>query len=128
MLDAVYCLSLDRLKDRRINAINMLSGINFCDVYLVDAIDGRECGFGGFNKEGIYEYKNWKLSKEESQLQTNSGSVDMIYWQREVNEGEMGCGLSHYLAWKHAYELKLDKVLILEDDFYFNYKCIRHSR
>ena len=127
MIDAIYCLSLERLKERRDKVINTLRDIHFCDVYLVDAVDGYSFDFGDFYNEGIYEYKEWKLSVEQSQLQTNSGSINMIYWQREVNKGEIGCGLSHFLAWKHAHELKLERVLFLEDDFYFNYHEFIHG-
>ena len=50
----------------------------------------------------------------------SSSSDDYRRWDTcDISKGEMGCGLSHIKAWNKGHEENLDKVLILEDDAYW---------
>tara|TARA_Y100000034_G_scaffold87430_1_gene104857 strand:- start:1399 stop:2124 length:726 start_codon:yes stop_codon:yes gene_type:complete len=121
MIDAIYFLSLDRIPKRRRRAIKLLSQVDFCDVYMVDGVDGSKYDFKDFHKEGIVEYKNWERDAKDCMIETDNGMVNMFYWNRPVNKGEVGCALSHFLVWKHAHTFGLKSILVLEDDFYFEY-------
>ena len=118
MIDAIYCISLERMKDRRTHMVEFLSKIDFCPVYFFDAVDGLDYDWSDFYKEGIYEYKNWKVAKEHCKVYfSDDVFVDVTgCWDRDITKGEMGCAVSHYSAWKHAYENGYENVLMFEDD------------
>ena len=118
MIGAIYCVSLKRLAKRRIRQIDFLSKIDFCPVYFFDAVDGLDYDWSDFYKEGISEYKNWKMTKKECSSFGNFMPLYSVfrYWNRDVTRGEMGCSLGHYSVWKHAYENGYNNVLIFEDD------------
>ena len=121
MIDAVYCLSLERLVERRKRSIELLSPIDHCPVYLLDAVDARRYTIQDFYNEDIYEYKDWEMSKEDSHIQMDSGMVNMTYWQRPVSMAEIASTVGHYLIWKHSYKMGYSSVLIFEDDVEFDY-------
>ena len=118
MIDAIYCISLERMKDRRTHMVEFLSKIDFCPVYFFDAVDGLDYDWSDFYKEGISEYKNWKMTKKECSSFGNFMPLYSVfrYWNRDVTRGEMGCSLGHYSVLKHAYENGYNNVLIFEDD------------
>lgn len=78
--------------------------------------------------------KRWKAFKARmgpwaANAERFAGSVDgrtldratlqkqkIIDAQTRLSRGQIGCFLSHRALWKHAYEQKLDRVLICEDD------------
>lgn len=49
--------------------------------------------------------KNWKI-------ESSNG-----WWNRDMLPGELGCALSHYIAWQQAKTLDVPYVVIYEDDF-----------
>lgn len=51
-------------------------------------------------------YENWQLPDSTHE-----------YWNRKMDPGIIGCTISHYQVWKHAYENGFESVLILEEDF-----------
>ena len=118
MIDAIYCISLERMQHRRIHMVEFLSKVNFCPVYFFDAVDGLGYEWSDFHREGIYEYKNWKLPKEHCKAYFSDGYLlNMEYfWNRDITKGEMGCAVSHYSIWKHGHENGYENILIFEDD------------
>jgi GR25 family glycosyltransferase involved in LPS biosynthesis len=50
-------------------------------------------------------YQGWKTNE------------DLAWWNRNVTPGELGCAISHYWAWKAAYEDKVGNALFFEEDF-----------
>ena len=127
MIDAIYCISLNRLPERRNNCIQLLSTVDFCPVYFLDAVDASMYTKQDFHDEGIYEYEDWEISYQESQIETKLGKTNMLYWQRPVTLGEIGCAVSHYMLWKRTYEMNHKNVLILEDDIGFKYDELLQS-
>jgi GR25 family glycosyltransferase involved in LPS biosynthesis len=107
--DAVYCISLKRLVDRRKKMIDMLSQVNFCPVYIFDAIDGEVSDITDINKEGFNCYDGWKID------------TDNHWWNRPVKMGELCATIGHYLIWKHIIKNGYRKALIFEDDVVFEY-------
>jgi collagen beta-1,O-galactosyltransferase len=107
---------LERLPERRKESIRILSVIDFCPVYFLDAVDGSMYTKQNFYDEGIYEYEDWRLSLENSHVTTKLGNTNMMYWQRPVTMGEFGCAISHYMIWKQSYKMNHNRVLIFEDD------------
>ena len=69
MIDAIYCISLNRLPERRNNCIQLLSTVDFCPVYFLDAVDASMYTKQDFHDEGIYEYEDWEISYQESQIE-----------------------------------------------------------
>lgn len=51
-------------------------------------------------------YENWKIENHIND-----------WWNRDVLEGEVGCGLSHLAMWEKAYKENYNCVLFLEEDF-----------
>ena len=125
LVDAVYCLSLERLAERRKRSIALLAPIDYCPLYLLDAVDARRYTRQDFYNESIYEYKDWEMSKENSYIQMDYGMVNMTYWQRPVSMAEIASTVGHYLIWKHSYKMGYSNVLILEDDMDFDYNELR---
>ena len=121
MVDAIYCISLSRLPERRNECIQLLSSVDFCPVYFLDAVDASMYTKQDFHDEGIYEYEEWEISQQESQVETKLGKTNMVYWQRPVTLGEIGCTVSHYMIWKRTCEMNHKNVLIFEDDIGFEY-------
>ena len=119
MIDAIFCISLRRLDERRKNAIKLLSDIYFAPVYFFDAIDGNPLEWEDFYSEGFHEYKNFQTEDTSVKFPDREESIYMKFWDREVTKGEMGCGISHYLVWKKAVEMNFSEILILEDDISF---------
>lgn len=150
MFDALYCISLIRLKERRKRVKEILSKLNIFPQFLVDAVDGQDYEQSDFHKENIFEYENWALPDHECNLnfntiplqtvtmnllekriiqsnEKNEDSLYIPYWNRDVTKGELGCSLSHVLIWQHAIKNKFDTILILEDDIYLNWEDLKNG-
>jgi len=53
MIEAIYCVSLSRLSERRNSMIDLLSPFeNVFDIYFFDAIDWKDLSVEKFNEEG----------------------------------------------------------------------------
>ena len=124
MIDAIYCISLERLDERRKRSIELLSQLNFCSVFFLDAIDATKYTIKNFNDIGVFTYDNWEI-KDDSWRNIPMYSygkeriVHYQYWIRPVTIGEIACTLGHYMVWKHCYENNFERCLILEDDISF---------
>tara|TARA_B100001123_G_C15335518_1_gene1032698 strand:+ start:1109 stop:1828 length:720 start_codon:yes stop_codon:yes gene_type:complete len=116
MVDAIFCVSLERMEERRKNVIEILSKMDFAPVYVFDAIDGMVLDWEDFYASGFYEYKNNKTDQNWTYFPVINKKVIFKFWNRPVTKGEMGCSISHYLIWKKAYEMGFSEILVLEDD------------
>ena len=63
-------------------------------------------GVVGTNTDIKWKSFNWKIKDS-----NNS------WWNRNLKAGEVGCALSHWKAWKQAYDEGHELVLFLEEDF-----------
>lgn len=116
-IDKIYVLNLKNRTDRKERISKLLDAENLgIPVEFLEGIDVR--GFKKkeleewFDEKGYAIYPDWKME--------SPSSDDYRRWDtNDVSKGEMGCGLSHINAWKKGHEENLNKVLILEDDAYW---------
>ena len=109
MVDAIYCVSLSRLPERRSAMVELLLPfVDTFDVYIFDAIDWKEFSPQKFNNEGFFVYDSWKL--EDSSIG---------WYSRELKMGSLCNLVGHFSIWNHIYS-NYDRALILEDDVRFN--------
>jgi len=110
VIDAIYVISLERLPERRKKITDLLSEVDFCPVYLFDAVDGQKLSTSNMSEEGFYCYDGWEIDSDNN------------WWNRPVKLGEAGCMLSHYLVWKDILKKGFETALILEGDATFIYE------
>lgn len=79
-------------------------------IVIKKATNGSDITNSWLQENDFALYENWKLDED-----TNN-----IFWSRDIDPGALGCAISHYKIWKHAYENKFKNVLILEEDFVVN--------
>lgn len=95
----VFLLNLDRSKDRLSSCIDEFTRLNV-DFERIQAIYGAD------------------LKPKELQ-EVYSHQLNVKSYHKDLNVGEIGCYLSHRLAWQKIVEEKLDFAVIFEDDFRF---------
>ena len=109
MIDAIYCVSLNRLPERRNLMIELLSSFeSVFDIYIFDAIDWKEFSVEKFNEEGFFVYDSWKIENS-----------DNYWYKRELKMGSLCNLLGHFSIWNHIYN-NYNSALILEDDVHFH--------
>ena len=96
----VYYISLDKAEDRRKILMPRLENL-------------------GLTYERIYAIYGKDLSQAEKDKRVNR-QIFKITQRREVEDGEIGCYLSHLKAWQTFLKSKASYALILEDDATFN--------
>jgi len=98
-IDCIYLINLERRPDRleRVDKILKKYGIEYT---LVPAVDGKN--LFPYNSS---QYK--KIFKLKQGLKRSYG---------ELNPGEIGCFLSHYIIYRDAYKNGYNTIWILEDD------------
>lgn len=96
----VLVINLKRCPDRRKLMKKQLENINF-PVRFIDAIDGK-----------LLEESAKKNIIDEKRILKN--------YKRTLTDGEIGCALSHRLAYKIMVEENISKAVILEDDVILN--------
>ncbi|MDB2513843.1 glycosyltransferase family 25 protein [Alphaproteobacteria bacterium] len=103
-LPQVIVLHLTRMKTRRKNLAKALDAAGFSDVVWIDAVDGT----------GLDAKPPWQLADDLPPVHPFAGWADP-YARRAMTLGEVGCMLSHVLAWQHI--AKLGKpAIVLQDD------------
>lgn len=95
----IIIINLKRTADRKKHMENKMKKLNLSNYIFFEAVDG---------KHDLHKY-NYKI---------------MDIWfdphnKTYINEGEIGCALSHHLVWKYIVENNISKALILEDDTIF---------
>jgi glycosyl transferase family 25 len=93
IIDKIFIINLDKDKDRLNNAYKQLNEYNIKNYERYAAIYGNN-----LNK------------KELNDFTTNMGKII-------ASKSMIGCGISHINIWKHIIKEKINKCLILEDDF-----------
>tara|TARA_Y100000310_G_C20691241_1_gene822374 strand:- start:720 stop:1472 length:753 start_codon:yes stop_codon:yes gene_type:complete len=127
MIDVIYCISLERMNERRKRAITLLSSISLCPVYFMDAVDAKQYTMKDFNESGFFVYDSWKLEKDKCQVRMNHRLINFTYWQRPVTTGEVGCAVSHYSVWDFFSRSKYQRALILEADIKFEQETFLYA-
>ena len=108
MIEAIYCVSLSRLVDRRKCVVDTLLPFQkMFDIYIFEAIDWKETTIADFNNEGFYVYDSWKIEGHWNR-----------WWNCELRMGSLCNLLGHYNIWNHISK-NYQSALILEDDFVF---------
>ena len=92
-----FIIHLHRAEKRKENVQTIISNLKL-ETEVIDAVDGNELTFD--------EISNYKSKK----------NLYKPNYPFKINNGEIGCFLSHRSVWKKIVEEKLDSALILEDD------------
>ena len=94
-IDKIFIINLDEDIDRLTNSYNQLNHYNINNYERYPAINGR--------KANKYELNSYT---------TNIGKII-------ASKSMIGCGISHINIWKKIVKEKINKSLIVEDDFIF---------
>ncbi len=89
--DKIYCINLVARKDRREHAEAVFKAYNL-DVEFIDAVDGKKCG-----------------------IKPKAPPANFT----QINQGELGCLLSHQMTINCGIDEDAESILILEDDVEF---------
>ena len=111
IIDKIYVINLNTPQEVIWEKLRSLN-IRPTECFILNAENGWDLVEG--NKKPYNDYKVadwWKLPDNPDEPQND-------WWSREVTPGELGCMLSHYWCYKDAYESKLDRIMILEEDFF----------
>lgn len=101
-IDQIYIINLASSKEDIQSRINQLGLPNNTSYFIMHAIDGNSA----YEQFGKYtSYPNWKIES------------DNKWWNRDLTPGEIGCALSHTVAWKDALLKGYENILVLEEDF-----------
>ena len=103
-----FIIHLDRAVKRKENVQSIISNLKL-ETEVIDAVDG--------NKLTLNEISKY-LSKK---------NLNKPNYPFKINNGEIGCFLSHRAAWKKIVEEKLDFALIFEDDIQIDFKNFERS-
>ena len=103
-----FIIHLHRAEKRKENVQTIISNLKL-ETEVIDAVDGNELTFD--------EISNYKSKK----------NLYKPNYPFKINNGEIGCFLSHRSVWKKIVEEKLDFALIFEDDIQIDYKNFEQS-
>ena len=110
----IYITTIDNTEE---NYSKVLSNIN--EIGLPNRCNYQFLGMNGYGltpsdirDAGITLYPYWNLSKPNN-FEFDSKNK---FWHRDMTKGEIGCVMSHIMAWEDAYENGYDNVLVFEDD------------
>ncbi|KAJ3604977.1 hypothetical protein NHX12_027028 [Muraenolepis orangiensis] len=111
--------------------------LNFVHLHLESVIEGprmfasrlvhmlpKQRDLLGFNEIYLINLRR-RADRRDRMLDIKLLGVDLLpgyedpYSRRTLTKGEVGCFLSHYFIWKEMVDLKMDKVLVFEDDVRF---------
>jgi len=106
-IDHIYIINLrssvESIVDR-LNELQMPSGVPYT---IINGINGRNLVTGKTQLDWEWSAAEWwKIEGH-----TNE------WWSRDINAAEIGCTLSHTIAWNQAILDKSKNALILEEDF-----------
>ena len=113
----ILLINLKRRNDRRKKFLDKYNKIfnktdkNITKYYNLTIIDGVD----GNKKKIINKYKDNTYKKH------NLKNSDNDYWNRNINNGEIGCMLSHIKCWKYIIDNEIPIAIIIEDDAYIEY-------
>ncbi|GAB0108883.1 glycosyltransferase family 25 protein [Pseudoalteromonas distincta] len=97
---AIFVINLARSTNRLIQTTARLSSVNL-EFKRIDAIDGND-----LNVKQKYLHYSPQLNKQK--------------YHYALNNGQIGCYLSHRKAWQKIVDEKLQYAIVLEDDFYID--------
>ena len=103
-----FIIHLHRAAKRKKNVQTIISKLKL-ETEVIDAVDGNKLTFDEISKY---------LSKK---------NLYRPNYPFKINNGEIGCFLSHRVVWKKIVEEKLDSALIFEDDIQIDFKNFEQS-
>lgn len=103
-----FIIHLQRAVKRKKTVQSIISNIKF-ESKVINAIDGK------------------KLSSNEISKYVSSKNLHYPNYPFKINKGEIGCFLSHRVAWQKIVTEKLDAGLIIEDDCKINFEEFNKS-
>ena len=103
-----FIIHLHRAAKRKKNVQTIISKLKL-ETEVIDAVDGNKLTFDEISKY---------LSKK---------NLYRPNYPFKINNGEIGCFLSHRTVWKKIVDEKLDFALIFEDDIQIDYKNFEQS-
>jgi len=103
--DKIYILAINHNQKKLDDIIKRLSKLNVDGVTTYEVLNGHN-GWDQPTPENVNVYDKW-------------GQLDSWndFWKEDVQPGEVGCALSHMLAWNKIIEDGVSNALILEEDF-----------
>ncbi|MFE3548222.1 glycosyltransferase family 25 protein [Streptomyces kronopolitis] len=104
--DKIYIIILrERQLEFAARCIQHLAQNKF-DISKVEFIDAvRGTAYEGRFAAPVTVYADWQIDSSNT------------WWNRPVSAGEIGCSLSHLIAWQRIRSAKVGHALILEEDF-----------
>jgi len=105
-IEKIYVLAINHSDEKYDDIQRRLSALGLPYNVPYEIIQGHN-GYTDPMPEGTAVYEGWPLEGT-----TNS------FWKYPVNQGEIGCTLSHIKAWNQIVEEGVNRALILEEDFY----------
>ena len=121
MFDAIFCISLERVTERRDFQQAQLSA--FRNARIITAVDGQAIYPGDMPRDVRVAPWGWDSGQVEEWLRSLPAPVEHVefikqFWTRPLLPGEVGCTLSHVRALEHV--VANDVVsLVIEDDVVF---------
>jgi len=106
-IDKIYILAIDHTPEKVKSIENKLETIGFDDNTPYEILYGHN-GWKSELPDNCNVYKNWAQPESWND-----------FWKLEPQPGEIGCALSHNMAWKKIIEDNISRALILEEDFVF---------
>eukprot|EP00967_Tisochrysis_lutea_P150874 scaffold292619_cov39-Tisochrysis_lutea.AAC.2 len=103
----LFLISLRRRPAKRASALERVAAAGFADVWLYDAVDGKDLRSRGL-PTGVSVYDGWRLP-----------TSTFRFYNRNLKWGEVGCALSHYHVWEKVVQLGLPFAVVVEDDAAF---------
>ena len=94
---STYIVNLEKSSARRQYMQQLLEPFRFLDVVFIKAVDGRQ--MSDIQRKAAFDY-----------------DASMKHYGRYMNEGEVGCALSHRLCYKALIDSDSPYAMVLEDD------------
>ena len=112
--DAVYCINLDRRRDRWQHVQRQLrvAQLPLSQVERVSGVDGTTLDLDALHKQGILTDMAMERLK--------SVPTEQKLFGMDLTMGAVGCALSHRNVWQTICERRNECALILEDDVEFH--------
>jgi len=104
-LELFYVLSLNETPElvEKCNNIHLPSPAK---PFIKPGFDARKMTQEDWDKFGVKKHPRWNVGG------------DNKWYNKDVTDGELGCGLSHVDAWVDSYRRGLETTLIFEEDFH----------
>jgi hypothetical protein len=125
----LFVINLERCKDKRKHMDKNLKQEGFTNYAFFEAVNGLKLVE---DPAYTYDYKDTKLINQKvfrSGFNTEghydcigpTGNAGHSWKKTPVVLGEIGCAMSHFDIWKHAWDNDFSNVMVMEDDVNFDH-------